>query len=577
MSRKPIKSITSIKKDNSSNIESLVNDLFKSKDILKEEDVIRELRIKLNNDDKLISKTLNFFTKRYNVIQKKAEEFKEKLMDKYSNLPISDVLEKAREYGDKYKFTDQEFQLFINIIKYNQFGKFNKYEFVESTPMGNALGYEVKPKTTKLNMKNGNDKIIVEKIIALYYETQVLDKRIKIQSLTYNDSSILSLTGKFDESRNTIYKYVHPILAALFIPKISVLEERMVMTNIAGLVTKLSKGDQILDYPTKQLYDDLVTDPNQTVEFSGSNVFDDLMNRSLIQIKLWEAIHCLRLGRYYDFDSTQFDSILSKYPASIFDAPDLAYVHDAGNILRRLLNAFSFRPTLVSVSKIQNSFNPLSFENYIVSNSNTNEKTPTFVPMINIRLPPINNTKDIQPNIQLSDTISSSQWFTTNKYNPTVYNQNIISSNGVLFFYINRSYSTVNYGNKYNTHEQSDNIYLVNQLPLMFNEIQKVNIRPVDANLKMLFGNSTFLLRSVVCAETFGLIDSEINMNSSTVIIDHNSNNYYYYHPHSAGRMNDGTVVDPVGLLSNNPSYGITFNETVRKYGIVYMYVRETL
>lgn len=566
------------------NNEELLNDLFKSKDILHEDEILKRLRDNFKDNDKLINKTYKYFVKRYNVIKKHAEEFRKKLSDKYANLPVYKLLKKARQYADKYQLTDAEYQLFLNIIKRNQFGKFSTYKYIENTPMGIALGYDARPKTIKLKIKDSYEQQMVNKIDKLYRSSMALDKQIKIQSFTYKDSSKVALIGKFDEKKDTIFKYIHPLIAALFIPKITILEERMIMTNISGLVTKLSKGEQILDYPTKALYDDLVTDPNQSTEFSGINIYDDLYNRASLQIVLWKAINYIRMGKYYEFDSADFDNVLSKYPSSIFDAPDLAYTQDAGNMLRRIMNAFSFRPTQVSLTKTPNSIFPFTSEHYIVSEPD-NEKTPTFVSMINIRLPPNENKDKTLNQIKLSDNYSSSQWFTSTKYNPTVYTQKIMASNGVLFFYVNRNYSTVranylnqrqpNYSNYPNY--SNNNTYFVNQLPLMFSESQKINTRPVDTDMKMTIQGSVFELRSVICTETLDLSGTEVSMGTSAIIIDQNLNNYYYYHPQDAGKMNDGSIIDPIELLTNNPQYGVTFNEKIRNYGTIFMYAKESM
>lgn len=563
-------------------IEALLDELFRSPNILRQEEVLSILTEKIG-DEKVIHKVFKYYTKRFNAIQKHVKEFYEKIIAKYgNNIPEYKILKKAREYADKYRLEDAEFKLFSTMMMERAFGKYTKYEYVKNTPMGLALGYEVKPRTTRLKIKDSTDKQFIDKIIGVYKASEMLNRQIKIQSFTYTDSSTLSLTGKFDQTKNTLYKFIHPLIAALFIPKITILEERMIMTNIAGLVAKLSKGEPIQDYITDQLYKDLVMDPNQQHEFSGTNVFEDLYNRSLLQTTLWEAINHLRTGRYYDFDSAKFETVLSKYPASIFDAPDMAYVPDTGNMLRKIMNAFSFRPTLVSVSKVQNFVTPFMSNNYVMSNSE-DKKAPTSVSMINIRLPPTDpNSNEVQPDIKLSEQFSSSQWFTSSKYDPTVYTQKIISSNGVLFFYVNRYYSAITYNKPqpetnmpFSSGYPNKDIYFVNQLPLMFSDTQRVNARPVDANFKMAIEGSTFVLRSVVCVETFSLQDSEINMGTSSIIIDQNLGNYYYYHPHSAGKMNDGTVIDPVGMLTDNAEYGVTFSEKTRKYGTVFMYAKE--
>src|SRR6185312_16328007 len=80
--------------------------------------------------------------------------------------------------------------------------------------------------------------------------------------------------------------------------------------------------------------------------------FNDLLNRCNVQTKLWEAVLNLRQGKYYTNDLSSFILAIDNCRNSVFDAADLAYVKDEGTIMRKLMSAFSIRPTIVSTAPL---------------------------------------------------------------------------------------------------------------------------------------------------------------------------------------------------------------------------------
>lgn len=119
----------------------LINKIFKSDDIMQDNEIIKKLRDIYKNDDVLIGKAHKYFVKRFDAINKHAQEFKQKLMTKYQYLDLTKIMKKAAEYAAKYRMTPAEYHLFINLVKKDNSGKFNKYTYQERTAMGRALGY----------------------------------------------------------------------------------------------------------------------------------------------------------------------------------------------------------------------------------------------------------------------------------------------------------------------------------------------------------------------------------------------------------------------------------------------------
>jgi hypothetical protein len=556
----------------------VIEKLFRSKDILQNPQIIEYFKKNLNEDE-IVEKAYDYYTKRYNKLSKRARQFKEALYSKYPSLTTVKLIKKARQYAKKYELSDAEFTLFINLLKTDNTHQFNDNIKLNSTPMGKTLGFKPEYNYTKLNYDVAKDTSDLNQILELNRTSNFLSKRVKIQSLTYNDCDAIALTGKFDQTKHNIYQHVHPVIAALFIPKISVLEERMILANISELIAKKNEGRIIQDLPTYQLYNDLITDPNQSLD-NMIRPMQDLNIRTLIQVKLWQAIDAIRSGRYYDFDSAEFDNILSKYPSSVYDAPDLLYSKDAGNVLRRILNAFSLRPTRVSVSRIiapiqsaitsmfdlTNNFNTISHEK---------EHIATDIPMINVRIPPKSSDNSVSVPIRISADIAPSQWF-AHKNNPVLYKQKIINSNGVLFFYINRQYSSINSA-QYNNKQ-----YTFNQLPPTIVGASRLNDRNVDFENAITINDQVFVLRSVVCSDTIKINEFDIISGTSAIIISKydvsmtEPTHYFNYAPQNAGMKNNGLDTGPVTLLHSfldNSYPEQTFEGIARTHGTIFMYV----
>ena len=558
----------------SSKTESLVNSLFKSDDIIKETEIIQKLKKIYNDDDELIKKTYKYFVKRFNAISKHATEFKRKLMSVYQYYDLTKIMKKASEYAAKYNMTPAEYHLFINLVKKEHSGKFNKYTYEERTDMGRALGYEPK-RIAKLQYSKDDEKYL-QSILAFYKASSELDKKIKINSLTYKDCDPAVINVKYDKQKDNKVndRIIHPLLAAMFIPKISGFETRMLMTSIPFIVSSIYNGNEIRDYPNRFLYTDIVTDKNQPA-YSSMTPYQDLYTRSILQAKIWEGVLQLRNGHFYNFDNAEFNKIISAYPANIFDAPDLLFARDAGNILRRIMNAFSFNPTLVRVTK--NSDKEYKFVNGgYKPKVEDDKKFAAVVPMINIRLP-AENKENIT--ISLSDHIKSDQWYSKeDDITPVSYEQKIINSEGVLIFYVNRSFNTISISSEeqdretklLNRHTLGDhNISknIVNSLPLMFSSVQKINDMQIEVPKTININGHIFKLRSCVLAESINIYDTKIIGETSSIIFSE-SDDSFYYNPMKAGKvLSDNEEYDPITASTNESA-----KSAISTNGVIYIY-----
>lgn len=561
---------------------ALVNQIFKSDDILQENEIIKKLRDIYHDDDKLIGKAHKYFVKRFNAINEHAKEFKIKLLTKYQYMDLTKIMKKAAEYAAKYRMTPAEYHLFLNLVKKDNSGKFNKYTYEERTDMGKALGYEPK-KFAKLSY-NTDDKKYLDSILAFYKASRELNKKVKISTLTYRDCDPVVIQSKYDKhlDNKAANNIIHPLIAAMFIPKISGFDTRMLMTSIPYIITTIYNGDEVKDLPNKFLYGDIVTDKNQPA-YSSMTPYQDLYTRSVLQAKLWEAVLQLRNGHFYHFNNDEFNEIIGKYPANIFDAPDMLFTQDAGNILRRIMNAFSFNPTLVRVTKTTDKYFSDSTNEIFKHKVDNDKKYVSVVPMINIRLPSIDDEdKKSEYKISISDNITSSQWFSNEKnITPVSYEQKIINSEDVLIFYVNRNFNTISINTETQDEEQkllnrhdinNNNIYqsYVQSLPLMFSNVQKINDMEIDVEETLYINNHIFKLRSVVTAESINVADTHIIGETSAIIFQKDDKgDAYYYNPLKADKTIENTTAkySPITLVKRDSAIN-----NIKKHGMVYIY-----
>lgn len=552
-------------------VDEILKKLYTADKILYGHEVIEYLK-SLKTPEKIISEAFEIYNKQFKELEKHARIFKDRILEKYPDISLSKFVDKLKKYMKKYDLSNAESVMVQKLIFNNSntvYGKYMDYSFSE---LGKVLGYNPEYLMNGLNYSS-EDKGLVDDIINIDNKFQSLSKIVKLQSLTYQDCEAKAIYGQYDEIHHNINNFVHPIIAALFLPKINVLDERILLSNLAHLITLKNSHMMIEDYPTLNLYTDIVTDPNQNSKYyTALKPLDDLKLRCQLQVQLWYGVNALRNGKYYDFDSARFMKIIGLYPSSLYDAPDQFLSDDCGTILRRILNAFSFRPTTVTISNIiPQDFKDISSvltgvfdlsQYYPYINHDPTSKI-TRISMITVRLPYVidNEEEDNSEPITLDITSSASQWFVENNI-PELYKQKIVNSNGVLFFYVNRNYTSVNEATFV------DGSYQFSQLPISLIGTVKINTKTVNFKFDLTIDNKIFTLRSVVVTETVKIDNININSGTSAVILTED-NRYLYYNPQNAGAFKDNTKITPITQINDMQ----TFIELAQKKGTIFVYV----
>ena len=564
-----------------STIEREIENLLKSKAT----DYVawQKLKVKYGSNPDLMQKILEAYKSKLQTIHKKAKKFKDLMFDKYVRLGLSygEMVKKAMKYKKKYRFSDEEFDMFTLLALTDKSSVYATE--ISTTKMAKTLGYDAfLAASSKLDVP-ANELSVVEEIVSKYGETKALHAQVLLQSLTYQDCAPEALMGVFDEKRHNAYAYVHPIVAALFLPRIRLLDEQMLMANIGYIVQRKTVEQPVSTLPDFNLYWAMVTDPND-IACTTVDPINDLKHRFNLQTQLWDAVLNLRQGKYYYEGRTdglvKFMSAIERCKNIIHDAPDLTYVKDEGTILRRLLSAFSLYPTFVSINRLwgllggtQFGFPSSPYEASGIGNI-------TRVPMITLRLPL--NVSGGAVAVSLEESLTQPQWFVENKV-IVPKSMSIIHSSDVLFFYVGRRYQTINLA-------RLAVPYNFTSLPMTVSGWESLNEHPVNAPRNMTIMNEIYELRSVVLVEKALSHDGKpiITGSSAMVISPVNpmagvyEETCFLYDPQTAGfPYKDANGVfareKPIKLIpSELPFNGVgdisSFDTRSRCRGTIYMY-----
>ena len=453
--------------------------------------VLNKLRAKYGNNEQLVDKIFDAYKERQRFIMKKARKFKNLIYDRYSskNLPFHELLKKAKKYAKKYGLSDEEFQLYVNLALTDKENMTNVYN-LPNTKMSKTLGYAaVLAASDRLRVKE-SELNIVRDILTLHGQTKPLHAQVLIQSLLYRDTAAEAISGEFNPTKHNAFNHIHPIIAAMFLPRIKFLDEHMLIANIGTIVKAKHDGLPLSTKPDFELYWDLIVDPNDHVCNIKSPI-KDLHNRFILQTRIWDSVLNLRQGKYYNEKMHDFLVAVDNCRTSIYDAPDLTYVRDEGSILRRILAAFSIRPSIVITTRL---FGVLGGTGYgIGSNpiSAAGVRQVTTVPMVTLRLPV--SLANRPRAVHLEESLQQPQWYIENKMLiPKA--QQLVHSREVLFFYVNRRFQTINI-------TKMSMPFNFNALPMTVSGYERMNDTIVNFDRHMNIMGDLYDLRSVVFVE----------------------------------------------------------------------------
>lgn len=524
------------------------------------------------DDAELVDKIQKAYLEKHSSINKKAKKFAQLIREKYSNsqYPFHILLEKARLFKVKHGLTDDEFAEFQRIYEQELVGLKSPEVLSASTNMMKVLG-SINVDFQGFSLKlNDNDYKYLQEILKLYSSSRPLHAQVLLQSMQYRDCDFEALSGEYKrELGHRPGDSIHPVIAAMFLPKIDDLERHFLHSNISGIVKSRYNGESFSNRPDYELFYALTNDPNDVVCDNRSPILD-LLNRAQVQNQLWNCVLNLRNGQYYNAVFRDFVGSVDMCRLNKQDNPDLVYGRYDGTILKRLLSAFSFRPTVVSTTPVYNLVNINPYQQNV-------RPVVTAVPMINLRLPPTIN--DNTP-VSLRDALEQHQYFLENGV-MVPRHTSLIYSRGVLFFFVDRRANTFQYNDM-----QPFNIA---RLPTPLSGFERINDREVEFDTDIQIRGDVYQLRSVVLAElNRNTPEKNIVVGSSAIFMIHAdpakgiaNSEYFQYDPigvadagvdPATGQLRNRT---PVSQLYGTPGLGpvgTSFTEMAKQRGIIFMY-----
>ena len=453
------------------------------------------------------------FRKELDQVKKYSSKYAKKILNEVgkTNLTDSQVFEYVQEQCKKHSFsrpiTDAIYrEVSHRLSEYPARSSYFRFTPPKSTIASTSLGFNNNENYSNAKVGN-NDKTIINDIMRLNEANKMTHDFVIKQALGYVDCDFAAISGTFIPHRHNLMHSVHPVIAALFIPKITILEETMLFSSLSNIVKARVNNEPIITRPDYELFYNLCTDKNEYV-CSSSNVWEDLKGRALIQVALWKSVLNLRSGRYYeDAINMAFLNELNLCKYYKYDAIDLTFSDDAGDIIRRLMYTFSFKPIYVQTLPVLPQ-TPLTvvtpFSNLDLYNGEMD-----CLPMINLRL---NNLHQNVTIVNMTDIINDYEVYFDSSNNLVVPKMTkVCDSRGIVIVYVHRRHYALQIN-------RLNGPFVFNTLPKTELHNYRINSTSVETGTNMTIANTSYDLRSVVCLNTITVDDRDVISGHETLI-----------------------------------------------------------
>lgn len=505
-----------------STVDKEVANLFRMGDRVDQAALLR-LRNKYG-DNELVSRIQDVFVHQHSAVVKHAKKFAQAVRNRYAstNVPYHMLLQKARLHARKYKLSEAAFAEFVRIYEQELAGTSRRNEVVVPlTNMMKVLGNLADTESSGFDTTQGDYRNLQE-ILKLNAASKPLHAQVLLQSMTYQPKTLAgrpgplspaALAGVYDRTHHVGASHVHPVLVALFLNKIRELDTHFLQSNISNIVATRYNKQALNTRPDYELFYDMVTDPNDII-CDNSSPLADLLHRANLQNQLWNNVLHLRNGQFYNASFGEFMAAVDVCRLNKYDNPDLVYGRHDGTVVKRLLSAFSYRPTVVATYPTSLVPNMGIGHNPYAQSINP---TVTRVPMVTIRL--VNNVYQRQALNSVVDHVTQPMSMQFIEGNAIVTRASkVLYSRGVLIVYIDRR----------STHISLDFFkpMTMKNFPVGVSGFSRINTSAMTIDPTVTIQGTDFTLRSVVVADTKsvaltqGAQPTDLVIGSNTVVID---------------------------------------------------------
>lgn len=548
---------------NSRSIEEEVRKLFKENSGKISNNDFIKLRNKYNDID-IVEKIQQIYLEKYERINKKAKKFAHLIREKYGNnqYPFHTLLEKAKLYKQKYHLSEEEFTAFHRIYEQELIEKKSSEVIIPFNNMSKLLGNVNVEVHSQINI-NDTDLKYFQEIIKLHSSSKTLHAQVQLQSFQYQDCADEVLESKFHREMGVSPSdHIHPVLAALFVPKFKELDKYLLEANIAAIVKVRFSSASFITRSDYELFYALTHDPNDVI-CDGSSPMLDLLNRVQLQIALWNNILNLRGGNFFNTSFRQFIHSVDMCKRTSYDNPELLYGRSENVILKRLLSTFSFRPIYVATIP--------SFPGD-TGNPYNQQIRPliTSIPMYNFKLPFESISETNSNSYDLKSVFTQTQVYI--EHNKFVSKETrMINARNILIITVDRT--SYNMASQLTPALQPYNISI---LPTSVGGKYKMNTKPIQFNESIDFDNMTLRLRSVIITNYHDKLN--IVLGSSSIIIRNATTNteYYYYDPNKINvkQSNSKLLDSPMRRISeSSPDHSVeNFRDLASELGTAFIY-----
>lgn len=513
---------------------------------------ITELLKKYKNNVEAVDDIIQGYTEKIHQIKSKAKKLAKSIIRKagsFDSLPLHILIKKAQKYKKKLGLNDIEMEEFNRIMFSYISGKQDVMTGLDAsnTNIGRFFGTH-DPLSRDATIIKDSEFSYMNEILKLYTLTKPIHAAAVVQSLLYEDCSFTAVNGKYDANKHNPACKIDATIAALFLPKLRVIEERMIYANIAHIIKCRYDRIPLNNSPDVSLFHALISDPTDVVCDIDSPL-KDLRNRIMIQDGLWQSVIALRNGRYYDCISNQFRAAIENCKVTNYDSSDLVFLGDESTIIRRLFQSFAFRPTIIATIPVYGIYGPG------VLNVPVNINKVSSIPIITLRIPIVNQTDDqgVNQNNKIENFIGQSTKFFENNMLVEKSLQ-ILYTNDILIFHIPRRYQKAQWQRLLQPYEP----YRFNNTIPSISGFEEVNNYVMDIDLIYnLNSNKEYALRSVVCVETSPLHQNMI-IGTNAIIYKKLSEEdatlvAYYYNTSGPILIKDAnTPVDPITIIDDD-------------------------